>query len=180
MKTIHSILMSIMFIFTAVMCEAQTAYEKKVYAECKASFKQFYGKELKVSQVKQLSRADIAKFVKTQDPADLKNLPCEISGVILPNPGNIDPSPVAVEFVGTGVSGKAHSGTYRLIYIPYDAKGKCTPNRGGFYVDNSKNDNGCEKSPACQGRIGNGTPSCTHTCQCKMLCNGIGDCTMCP
>ena len=81
MKTIHSILMSIMFIFTVGVCNAQTAYEKKVFEEAKVSFKLFYGKELKVSQVKQLSRADMAKFLKTMDPVDLKNPPCEISGL---------------------------------------------------------------------------------------------------
>jgi len=177
MKNIQFILMSIMFIFAAVECKSQTVYEKKVYEECRAAFTKFYGKSLKVSMVKQRNRTDMAKFVKTMDPIDLKNPPCEITGVILPNPGTIDPSPIAVELIGTGVSGKGFSGTYRIFYIPFDAKGKCQPNRGGFFVDNSGNENGCEKSPACSGQIGSG--SCPHTCRCIMRCNGIGDCTMC-
>ena len=72
MKTIHSILMSIMFILTVSVCNAQTAYEKKVFEEAKASEKQ--ARENERSREESEASRNVKKIKDSQEKTTLGDL----------------------------------------------------------------------------------------------------------
>jgi hypothetical protein len=148
-----------------------TAYEQKVYKLCKTGFMNFFKKELQLSQVKEVNRQEMSKFASVLNHETISGLPCELKDILVVDPNVTDPSPIAVEIVGTGVWGND-----RVMYVPHNQATSCLPgDRGtGWFIQGARD---CTEHAIEEGQHG-GTD-----CECdQAICCGCAYhvCSHCP
>lgn len=133
-------------------------FKNATMAQAKDSFKKMFGAELNEGSVKVLSAQDVDKWIQGS-PLKTRALPCEIKGLF--PPGNVDPSPVALD-----VSGSAPKAGTRLVYIPVRGKVDCPSPKSDFFLDDVADCDNTAKIMVCKGGIGT-----TCTCSCVFRCN---------
>ena len=83
--------------------------------------------DLNEASVKVLSAQEVDTWIK-DSPWKTRDLPCEIKNILAP--GNVDPSPVALD-----ISGSAPKAGTRLVYIPVRSKVDCPSPKSDFFLD---------------------------------------------
>ena len=135
--------------------------------QSKASFKKMYQADLNASDVKVVSAKELGTWLK-DGPWATRELPCEIQE-ILKDPGNVDPSPIALD-----VSSSSQQGG-RLLYVPIRTKTSCDSPKSDFFLDDVAACEEKDKVMVCNGGIGG-----TCTCSCIFVCGATAtDCNLC-
>lgn len=153
-------------VFSAKSLKSQTAYERKMYPKCKAAFGRLFKSELRPENVREVNRADMSKFASSLTKDTIADLPCDLKDIVKVNPGNVDPSPIALEIVGTKVTmdGKRMPGDGRIVYVPTHPSAGCTPHSAGTFVFGASD---CKEVTNCYGKEGEGTDC---ECDCATAC----------
>lgn len=133
-------------------------FKKATIAQAKASFSKMFKGELNEGSVKVMSAQELDKWIK-DGPWKTRDLPCEIKNILVP--GNVDPSPIALD-----VSGSAPTAGTHLVYIPVRSKVNCSLPKSDFFLDDVAGCKNEEKVMVCKGGIGT-----TCTCSCTFACN---------
>lgn len=142
-------------------------FRKATIEQAKASFKKVYQSDLKEGDVKVVTAGELKTWLE-ETPWSARPLPCEIEQ-ILEDPGNVDPSPIALDVSSSSTQG------WRLLYVPIRSKVGCSDPKSDFFLDDTAACEESDKVMVCNGGIGG---SCT--CSCIFVCDAAPtDCELC-
>ena len=153
-----------LLVFSARPPKTQTAYEKKVFPKCTAAFTRLFKSELRPENVREVNAAGMSKFASSLTKETIADLPCDLKNIVKVDPGNVDPSPIALEIVGMKVemNGKRMPGDKAIMYVPTQPTADCTPHSPGTFVFGASE---CKERTNCYGQD---SPNCE--CDCATAC----------
>ena len=155
-----------LLVFSARPPKSQTAYEKKVFPKCKAAFSRLFKSELRPENVREVNAAGMSKFASSLTKETIADLPCDLKNIVKVIPGNVDPSPIALEIVGVKVemNGKRMPGDKAIMYVPTQPSADCSPHSPGTFVFGASE---CKEVTNCYGKEGEGSDC---ECDCATAC----------
>src|SRR6266404_6908848 len=140
-----------LLVFSARPPKSQTAYEKKVFPKCTAAFSRLFKSELRPENVREVNAAGMSKFASSLTKETIADLPCDLKDIVKVNPGNVDPSPIAIEIVGMKVKmdGNRMPSDGRIMYVPTHPSAGCTPQSPATFVFGAAD---CKEVTNCMGK----------------------------